>query len=50
MTLEEYERLLCDSSSKGAQRAQRNLIKTIEKQKAAREEKLQNLLAGEKKV
>jgi N12 class adenine-specific DNA methylase len=47
--IEEYERLLCDSASAGAQRAQRNLIKTIEKQKAAREEKLTNLLAEDKK-
>jgi N12 class adenine-specific DNA methylase len=45
----EYERLLCDSSSKGAQRAQRNLLKTIEKQKAGREAKLKDLLAGDKK-
>src|SRR4029077_11877889 len=27
--IEEYERLLCDSANSGAQRAQRNLIKTI---------------------
>ena len=47
--IEEYEELLCDSSSKGCQRAKRNLIKTIEKQKAAREEKLKDLLAGDKK-
>lgn len=45
----EYEQLLCDSSAKGAQRARRNLIKTIEKQKAAREERLKNLLAEDKK-
>ncbi len=47
--IEEYEQLLCESGGKGAQRARRNLIKTIEKQKAAREEKLKNLLAEEKK-
>ena len=46
----EYERLLCDASAgKGAQRARRNLVKTIEKQKAAREEKLKDLLAEGKK-
>ena len=45
----EYNQLLIDNGSKGAARAQRNLIKTIEKQKAAREEKLKDLLAGEKK-
>jgi N12 class adenine-specific DNA methylase len=45
----EYERLLCESGSKGTARAHRNLIKTIEKQKAAREERLQALLAEGKK-
>src|SRR5206468_2414476 len=43
--IQEYERLLCDSVCRGASRAQRNLIKTIEKQKAAREERLKDLLA-----
>lgn len=47
--IEEYEQLICESGGKGAQRARRNLIKTIEKQKAAREEKLKNLLAEDKK-
>src|SRR5947209_740952 len=46
--IEEYEQLLRDGASCNATRAQRNLIKTIEKQKAAREEKLKNLLAEEK--
>ncbi len=45
----EYEQLLADGASKNAARARRNLIKTIEKQKAAREAKLKDLLAGEKK-
>ena len=40
----EYEALLADKASHG-----RNLIKTIEKQKAQREEKLKSLLAGKKK-
>ncbi len=49
--IQEYEQLLCegDGASAGAVRAHRNLIKTIEKQKAAREEKLKDLLAEEKK-
>lgn len=45
----EYERLLCEGGKKGAARAHRNLIKTIEKQKVAREERLQALLAEGKK-
>jgi hypothetical protein len=45
----EYNQLLLDSGSKGAARAHRNIIKTIEKQKAAREAKLKDLLAEEKK-
>lgn len=47
--IEEYERLLTDTAGSDASRAQRNLIKTIEKQKAAREERLRELLAEEKK-
>jgi len=47
--IKEYEKLACDGASKGAARAHRNIIKTIEKQKAAREEKLKDLLAAEKK-
>ena len=47
--IEEYERLLCDAASADESRAQRNLIKTIEKNKAAREERLTQLLAEEKK-
>ncbi|HEX5270781.1 MAG TPA: DEAD/DEAH box helicase family protein, partial [Gemmataceae bacterium] len=45
----EYNQLLLDNASKGAARAQRNIIKTLEKQKAAREEKLKQLLAEDKK-
>ncbi len=45
----EYEQLLIDGANKGAARAQRNIIKTLEKQKAAREERLKNLLAEDKK-
>ena len=45
----EYDRLLCDGAAKNASRAHRNLIKTIEKQKAKREERLKDLLAEDKK-
>ncbi len=45
----EYEQLLCDGAGKNATRAHRNLIKTIEKQKAKREERLKDLLAEDKK-
>ncbi|WP_201750319.1 DEAD/DEAH box helicase family protein [Tautonia marina] len=45
----EYDELLCDRARMGSDRAQRNIIKTIEKQKARREEKLKSLLAEEKK-
>ncbi len=47
--IEEYNQLLLDGAGKGATRAHRNLIKTIEKQKAAREAKLKDLLAEDKK-
>ena len=40
----EYEALLIDKASKG-----RNILKSLEKQKASREEKLKSLLAEEKK-
>ncbi|WP_437207100.1 DEAD/DEAH box helicase family protein [Planctomicrobium sp. SH664] len=43
----EYDTLLCEHAAEKGNR--RNLIKTIEKQKASREEKLKNLLAEEKK-
>jgi N12 class adenine-specific DNA methylase len=42
--IKEYEALLVDKASHG-----RNIIKTLEKQKANREEKLKDLLAGDKK-
>ena len=46
----EYNQLLVDSAAeKGANRARRNIIKSIEKQKAAREERLKDLLAENKK-
>ncbi len=45
----EYDQLLCDGAGKNATRAHRNLIKTIEKQKAKREERLKDLLAEDKK-
>ena len=44
----EYDELLVDSA-KNSNRAQRNIIKTIEKQKAKREERLKELLAEDKK-
>jgi hypothetical protein len=47
--IEEYNQLLLDGASRDATRAHRNLIKTIEKQKAAREERLKDLLAEDKK-
>jgi N12 class adenine-specific DNA methylase len=46
----EYERLLCEHAASSREgRAARNMIKTIEKQKAAREERLKDLLAEGKK-
>ena len=45
----EYDQLLCDSAAADTSRAHRNIIKTIEKQKAKREERLKDLLAAEKK-
>ncbi len=45
--IEEYNRLLLDTA--GAKGANRNIIKTIEKQKAARCERLKDLLAKDKK-
>jgi N12 class adenine-specific DNA methylase len=47
--IEEYNQLLTDGAGRAATRAHRNLIKTIEKQKAAREAKLRDLLAEDKK-
>ncbi len=45
----EYQQLIIDGATRDATRAHRNLIKNIEKQKAAREEKLKDLLAEDKK-
>src|SRR4029434_2220597 len=45
----EYDQLLCDSAATDMSRAHHNIIKTIEKQKAKREERLKDLLAEEKK-
>jgi N12 class adenine-specific DNA methylase len=45
----EYDQLLRDSAGAAQSRGRRNLIKTIEKQKASREERLKNLLAQDKK-
>ncbi len=47
--VKEYEQLLADGAGEAATRAHRNLIKTIEKQKVAREERLKELAAREKK-
>src|SRR5437879_10077224 len=47
--IEEYQQLLRDGASKDSTRAHRNLIKTIEKQKARREARLKDLLAEDKK-
>src|ERR1700675_1577492 len=47
--IREYDQLLCDSAGVDTSRAHRNIIKTIEKQKAKREERLKDLLAAEKK-
>ena len=44
----EYDELLVESV-RGSNRAHRNIIKTIEKQKAKREERLKDLLAEDKK-
>jgi N12 class adenine-specific DNA methylase len=45
----EYDRLLVDRAATNATRSGRNIIKTIEKQKAAREARLKDLLAENKK-
>jgi len=46
--IDEYDQLLCEKAI-GEGNARRNLIKTIEKQKLNRQERLRNLLAEEKK-
>jgi N12 class adenine-specific DNA methylase len=46
----EYEQLLCEHAKSSMDgKAGRNMLKTIEKQKAAREERLKDLLASDKK-
>ena len=45
----EYDELLTDRAAEKFSKANRNVIKSIEKQKAAREAKLKDLLAEEKK-
>jgi N12 class adenine-specific DNA methylase len=45
----EYNQLLIEGAGRNATRGHRNLIKTIEKQKAAREARLKDLLAEAKK-
>jgi N12 class adenine-specific DNA methylase len=45
----EYDQLLRDRAGSNASKAKRNIIKTIEKQKAARVAKLEDLLAEKKK-
>ena len=45
----EYDQLLRDGHRADTGRSSRNIIKTIEKQKAAREERLKSLLAEDKK-
>lgn len=47
--IREYDQLLIESASAKASKANRNLTKTIEKQKAKREERLKELLAEDKK-
>jgi N12 class adenine-specific DNA methylase/trans-aconitate methyltransferase len=47
--IKEYDQLLIDGAGRDQTRAHRNLIKTIEKQKAKREERLKDLLAEDKK-
>jgi N12 class adenine-specific DNA methylase len=47
--IREYEELLRDGARGDTSRGSRNIIKTIEKQKMSREERLKSLLADEKK-
>ncbi|NCX98298.1 MAG: hypothetical protein EBX35_06915, partial [Planctomycetia bacterium] len=47
--IREYDQLLAESAAAKSDRGRRNLIKTIEKQKAKREERLRDLLAEDKK-
>jgi hypothetical protein len=45
----EYDQLLLERAAETYSKAKRNILKTIEKQKSAREAKLKNLLASDKK-
>ena len=47
--IKEYDQLLRDGAAADTGRGNRNIIKTIEKQKARREERLKDLLAEDKK-
>lgn len=47
--ISEYEQLICDRARDRHSKAHRNIMKTLEKQKAAREAKLKDLLAEDKK-
>jgi N12 class adenine-specific DNA methylase len=47
--IEEYDQLLIEHAGSKKTQGNRNIIKTIEKQKAARAERLKNLLAEDKK-
>lgn len=45
----DYDRLLVEHAANKSDKAQRNILKNLEKQKAAREQKLKDLLAEDKK-
>ena len=45
----EYDQLLCDSARTSGSDSHRNILKTLEKQKVRREERLKDLLAEDKK-
>jgi len=47
--IKEYQELICETAGARTKGAQRNLMKSIEKQKAKREERLKDLLAEDKK-
>src|SRR5213078_2177986 len=47
--IHDYEQLVIDRASSDTSRPSRNIIKALEKQKLAWEERLKNLLAEEKK-
>lgn len=45
----EYDQLLCDNARTGSDGSHRNILKSLEKQKVRREERLKELLAEDKK-